>query len=307
MSLGPVLDVAIGLIFVYLLMGMVASGLKEAISGWLNWRGKELRKGLEDLLAHQPAEGMAAGDLFQSVFRHGLIAPPGTPRDPSYVAARTFSTALIDTLATGSESIALTQIKQAIADLPEGRVRQTLAALALQAGTSVDGFRDSVEQWFDNSMDRVSGSYKRIASRFLLTFGIAAAVLGNVDTIVLVQVLWTQPGVRSAIVEQATDFAQTNDAASVAAPSASAPASAAAVARSATERMVATALPIGWSADGRRTWLESTLSAKLIHLTGWLITGLAVAMGAPFWFDLLNNVLNLRAAGPKPKRADEGA
>jgi hypothetical protein len=34
---------------------------------------------------------------------------------------------------------------------------------------------------------------------------------------------------------------------------------------------------------------------------GLAITVLAVSLGAPFWFDLLNKLANLRASGPKPQ------
>ncbi|MEH1974235.1 MAG: hypothetical protein V7L02_13740 [Nostoc sp.] len=35
-------------------------------------------------------------------------------------------------------------------------------------------------------------------------------------------------------------------------------------------------------------------------ICGWIVSGLAIAMGAPFWFDILNKVINVRNAGPKP-------
>ncbi len=37
------------------------------------------------------------------------------------------------------------------------------------------------------------------------------------------------------------------------------------------------------------------------HLTGFLLAALAASLGAPFWFDLLNRFVNLRAAGKKPE------
>jgi hypothetical protein len=37
---------------------------------------------------------------------------------------------------------------------------------------------------------------------------------------------------------------------------------------------------------------------------GWVLTAFAVSPGAPFWFDLLGKVSNLRGAGIKPERAD---
>jgi hypothetical protein len=313
MTLGPVLDTAIGLIVVYLLLGIIGSGLKEAISGWMNLRGQSLRKGLEDLLAHDPSQDTAASDLFEKVFSHGLINPVQVTRDPSYIAARNFSTALIDTLAAGSQSVAFADLQSNIAALPDGRVKQTLSALAAQAGNDLDRFRDSVEHWFDDAMDRVSGTYKRFANNFLLIFGMVVAVAFNVSTVAIADALWTQPELRTKAADLAARLDQSLQV-NAAAQSASAPAreltlgAAAGAASSPQQLGVAAlaqfnqlALPIGWTGKA----IDAIKASPLVYLAGWLITGLAVAMGAPFWFDLLGNVLKLRAAGPKPKRADE--
>jgi len=37
---------------------------------------------------------------------------------------------------------------------------------------------------------------------------------------------------------------------------------------------------------------------------GFLITALAMTLGAPFWFDLLNKLVNIRSGGNKPKEND---
>jgi hypothetical protein len=42
----------------------------------------------------------------------------------------------------------------------------------------------------------------------------------------------------------------------------------------------------------------------LAALPGWILTAIAVSLGAPFWFGLLQQVVNLRNAGSKPPRAD---
>lgn len=39
----------------------------------------------------------------------------------------------------------------------------------------------------------------------------------------------------------------------------------------------------------------------LRKILGWLLTALGVSLGAPFWFDLLNKLVNLRGAGPRPE------
>jgi hypothetical protein len=45
----------------------------------------------------------------------------------------------------------------------------------------------------------------------------------------------------------------------------------------------------------------------LVKVLGWLVTGLAVSLGAPFWFDLLNRVVDLRGAGRRPESTPEPA
>jgi hypothetical protein len=55
-------------------------------------------------------------------------------------------------------------------------------------------------------------------------------------------------------------------------------------------------LPIGWASLSDEN--------PIIRLIGWLITGIAISLGAPFWFDLLSKFVNIRAAGQKPARAD---
>ena len=45
---------------------------------------------------------------------------------------------------------------------------------------------------------------------------------------------------------------------------------------------------LGWSAaDDNFGWLS---------IPGWLITALAISLGAPFWFDLLNKLMKLRSS-----------
>jgi hypothetical protein len=59
-------------------------------------------------------------------------------------------------------------------------------------------------------------------------------------------------------------------------------------------------LPIGWQRSGAAdVWS---------HLLGWLMTGFALSLGAPFWFDLLNKMMVVRATvKPQEKSRDEGS
>jgi hypothetical protein len=135
-------------------------------------------------------------------------------------------------------------------------------------------------------MDRLTGAYKRFCGYFLLGFGVIIAVAFNVDSVEIAGFLWKNPQVASVL----ADRAQTALAA------ASAPADMASTPTQVIANLQAAALPFGWGPG---------VSIGPLKILGWIATAVAVSLGAPFWFDILGRMLNLRAAGPKPKKADD--
>src|SRR5262249_10550292 len=99
--------VAIGLIFIYLLLSLVTSAIKEGIESWLKMRAMDLEKGIRELLHDSKGDGFA-----KKFFDHPLICSlykgdykPGATKGlsilkgttlPSYIPARTFALALMD-------------------------------------------------------------------------------------------------------------------------------------------------------------------------------------------------------------------
>jgi large-conductance mechanosensitive channel len=63
-----VLDVAIGLVFVYLMVSLICTVVNEIISSLLNKRGKNLFLGVKNLLNDPSFTGLA-----QQVYNHGMI------------------------------------------------------------------------------------------------------------------------------------------------------------------------------------------------------------------------------------------
>jgi hypothetical protein len=62
-----------------------------------------------------------------------------------------------------------------------------------------------------------------------------------------------------------------------------------------------TPLPIGWNIHFLKNLsLQKILLAIIwlpIKLLGWCISAISISMGAPFWFDLLGKVMNVRNTG----------
>src|SRR4051812_21786851 len=98
-----VLDVAIGIVFIYLVLSMICTTINEGIATIVNKRGTNLFEGIKNLLNDPAFTGLA-----QQVYSHGLVdgitqnaSDPDKPnRLPSYMCSKTFALALLDVLGT---------------------------------------------------------------------------------------------------------------------------------------------------------------------------------------------------------------
>jgi hypothetical protein len=96
-----ILEVAIGIIFVYLLLSLICTALNEGIASLIDKRGRNLVGGIKNLLNDPEFTGLA-----QQVYNHGLIGgisqyasnPNKVTRLPSYMSGQNFSLALLDIL-----------------------------------------------------------------------------------------------------------------------------------------------------------------------------------------------------------------
>ena len=143
-----VLDVAIGLSFVYLLLSLICTVVNEWLAGVLRLRARTLKKGISHLLE----SGLRTSGLERALYDHPLVRALDTPGylgarsgRPSYIPARTFALALLDVLP---------KTDKGALDMGAGRA---FAALSRGAGESPEVLQQRIENWFDDSMDRVSG------------------------------------------------------------------------------------------------------------------------------------------------------
>jgi hypothetical protein len=280
-----ILEVAIGMVFVYLLLSLVCSAVGEFIEALLGYRSKDLKKGIATLL-NDPK-------LVEQLYQHPLVQALG--KTPSYIPSRTFSLALWNIATTagqvGAEAAAVTrdlrQIRSTVAALPQRDVRQALLTLIDEAGNDLDRARENVERWYDDVMDRVSGWYKRRTQWTLLAIGLVAAGFLNVDSLTIVRSLSQDAALRDSLVAAAEGYAN--------APPAQGENPEEKI-KSNLAEIRNLGLPIGWDPrPGDPRALPGDLGGFLSKLLGLLVTAFAVSQGAPFWFDLLNKFMVVRS------------
>ncbi len=317
MSLSDIIAIALGLAFTYALLSLLVSAAKEAIAGILGTRAASFRSALVKLLDTSNSGRPGLASLADRVYGHALVAGSSLTSAPSYVPARNFTLALIDVLANGSQSPPITAVQTAVAGLPPGPIREALKALATEAGGNLDTLKASIDKWFDDAMDRLSGNYKRWSQLILFVIGLCLAAALNVDTLKIVSTLEHDSNLRGALADQAILAAKGADQANKPIDDIA-------------KEIAALPIPMGWTfcADAAAPVVGEPPCANVarVPLThailladknnprelvsiifGWLLTGIAISFGAPFWFDLLNQLANLRAVGPKPPRADAPA
>ena len=294
-----VLEVMIGLLLVYLALSVVCSGIKEILASLFALRSKTLELALRKMLQD------VNGDVAQRILQHPLIAGTVSPgkKLPSYVSSRNFALALLDALdpvKDGTQPRTIQDLRAGIANLPATNLRKTLLGFIDTAQGDLESAQKKIEHWFDDTMERVSGWYKRLAQKLIFVAGLLLCLALNVDTFQISRELWSDEALRNAVVAQATKRVHDGKAAS-SAPSPTQQLALAQLKEVSDEVRAAHPLPLGWSREAKglfgtlRSWPESPRK-----LLGILVSSLAILLGAPFWFDLLNNVINLRMSGDPP-------
>jgi hypothetical protein len=236
------LEVAIGLVFVYLVLSLLASAIAEAIEHLFRYRADYLRQGVEKLLLGN------SDSLRQALYEHALIASLSTPSrlegkylragGPAYIPSRQFALALLDIVSGGKVPLAqpaaadlgpaaqgvaagagaappASAVSQLLAEISQNTalpsaVKGALRTLISDAGDDMEKVKANVQQWFDGSMDRVAGWYKRRAQFILVIIGAVVAVVINVDSLAIVNTLSNDSAVRSALVTAAETYIREN-------------------------------------------------------------------------------------------------
>jgi hypothetical protein len=213
------------------------------------------------------------------------------------LSPRNFSATLTDII-TGAEKskVAFTDIVDGVNALPDGEVKRSLQALLRRSEENLDTARVAIEGWFNDAMDRVSGWYKRRTQLWTIIIAAALTLAANADTVQIARKLWTDPVLRSAVVEEAKARAQKpRPTVSVEYENEDDPTNPT-ITRNEGNQVSDKERDLLGQLVG---WRDKDNFNRLTPL-GWLLTILAISMGAPFWFDMLNKIMNVRFAGKSP-------
>lgn len=255
MSLGPIVDVALGLVFVYLLLSLITTSFQEMVAGWMRLRGKALRDAIAGLLSKEEGKD---SNLFAMVYSHPFVGGAVAKNLPSYVASKNFAVAVIDSLSDGSNAPIFTQVEREIANVPAGPVRDALTSMVRHAAGDLDKFKEHLAVWYDDAMDRLSGSFKRHVRNLMLVYAAILTIGLNVDSFQVGLALWSNDALRTSVtaaaeVQAKSPVAQETDASKAF--------------QANLNRLTDLQLPIGWLSPDQTNPQEAAIEASLRKLS----------------------------------------
>ncbi|GAA4322608.1 hypothetical protein GCM10023149_23060 [Mucilaginibacter gynuensis] len=343
MSGFPILDLVVGIIFIYFLLSIICSSMVEILITVGKYRAKMLEKWLLTIFDKEITTSSGKKELLgQAIMDHcSTTALSSKGSSNSYMDARNFTEALLEKVTfdeKNPKSIAhdLTNIVTSIenSDALPTELRRVLlsyaseakanyAAISTKTASEIDLFKSKVETWYDTNMQRVSGSLKtRLARPFTFWTSVVVVLFLNADTVSITQYLYSNPTARAHVAGQAYAAAKdtalikqvqnlktahaTNDTTAQTMQQITDTLSARVKTLRSAEAALDDAIPLGWNNRIFKNsqgvfcwWLIPT------KVAGLAATILAIMMGAPFWFELLNKVANLRGNGNKPEPKKE--
>lgn len=272
-----VLEVAIGLIFCYASVALIASSIYEALASWLDLRSKTLLCGLTELLNAKSDHGK---ELLLTIYNDALAHPAGQgtattlaeiKNKPAYIPSKNFALALIHSIQQVPGRFE--SLGDDINAVKDDQLRALLQNLYRKTSGNLNSFQHEVATWFDAGMGRVSGAYKKQSQIWCFVIALFVAVGFNIDTVHLFKTLWLHPATIAQLSVAGADQM---------------------IASEAYKQLQS--LPVGWGGH-----FEFAMLLKPASIMGWLVTASASLFGAPFWFDVLKILVRLRGTGTKPE------
>jgi hypothetical protein len=309
MDLNVILQVAIGMIFVWIILAVITSQVQEWIASILAWRAHMLEDAIENMLADPGLKDK----LYDHPLIKGLYSNKGK-RKPGGIPPDKFALVLFEEIMNSGVTVedvksTFDKLKKKVEALKDMQGNNELKKFAATVNTLLIGVeekagdaaqavteaRKRVEGWFNDSMDRLGGAYRRRAQIAALVVGLSVAAALNVDTVAIVNTLWKDPFVRQALVVQAGQL-QAPQAQPDEQPAP--PPSVDEILKNA-EQLQLLSLPIGWTPEN----IPSDANGWATKFVGILLSGMAGAQGAPFWFDLMRKLLS---RNPPPEAKSSG-
>lgn len=283
-----ILSIIIGIVFVLLLFSMLASTVVEVYHNLFSSRGYHLRQTLEIMLGKELCDKFYDHSYFRQI--SSASKPNSKVQLPTWIDKDTFSNILADILTPHDSKLS---IPERIKMVKNAELRKVLDFLWRQTQGNVQLFQEKVENWFADIMARAK-EWFMVATKWRLFFiGVTLAAVLNVDTFQIYRSLSANAAVRDELVKEAEAFQAANPSVSGVDTSKTFEQAKADYERNKQtfKNVVMMPLGLGWTPESP---VPIDVLGWFIKVVGWLLSGVSVTLGAPFWYDMLRKLLAIK-------------
>ena len=326
-NLDAILEVAIGLVFAWLILSVATMEVQTIIGKLFNTRAKFLEQSILDMFRDEKSfvEEFYKHPAVKALYVKGAF---GKKKKPGYSPSKVFAEAALDIFVNlgideenvGDDHVSIQKIMSRIEKINQENpdlgytIKRVLPkfdgtevfAKIQTAEEKATEFKANAEGWFDESMTKASYWFKEKNNTISFFIGLVLALIINIDTIGITQQLWREPTLRQSLIAQAQNADVEGEINSVAALE---------------EKYEDLALPVGWTTETADSladcgWLPGRnvqpgimkagqcemLTALPAMNDGWgwiakflglLFSAVAAMQGAPFWYDMLKKILHI--------------
>ena len=303
MSIPQILEVAIGLIVIYYLLGSVVSLITQWINGTLESRGEALQQYLIKIFGDKKIEDLKNLPQIQALrpIRYkGFLSVFGSITEPKMIEKIPVAT-LVDSFfdiagLTTKKEMSLLELAELIDKLPDSDGKNAFIKWINQGVTSIEDLRKRTTDYFSGLLDQAADTFRARARSFVIMLSIAVTLLFGTDSIQLAKTLWDNAELRAiaaakadmVVAEEGTD-ANLDDL---------------------VKELGGLSIKIGWwqtehPAAGA-TAGDWTLFV-ILKVLGLGLTAVAVSQGASFWYDLLKKITSPVTSSSSSKSSGWGS
>lgn len=289
------LDVVIGMIFIYLLFSLFVTIVNELLTSYLNVRGRELAKVISSIIDPEGTDSTSLKDFYKSDQIKLLIEKA----NPILIAFNWLRFPF-----GGSKLKDVNKYR-----LPDSITAEKYAKACIEKGLGGSKLAPDLVNEFEGAMFMATARYKRKLSKILFGLGFLTAIVFNINSIDVFKTLNNNPEARAKVVEQATKYYEANLAiedSNLILRTSKIDSLRGEIDSLRTQQIsqLSDNLSLGWDFDeakidtAKYAFVERYNQIKKLSdrqdFWGWLITAIAISLGAPFWFDLLKKVVNIK-------------
>ncbi|NET24772.1 hypothetical protein [Okeania sp. SIO1I7] len=321
MSLSTIITIAIALAFIYLAASFITYAIQEQIVLFFDLKAHNLKDTIYRLLGEEPKQEESYTEKFyrkylQSFGRSLSSNKKKAPKSGGIekISAKQFVTDLIELVATelnyknrhfyneyGLEKI-VEDINSSDCHFSD-KMKRDLSAIAQRAinkfqdkGEQLQYLEQELESWFNRAIEYAQENYLRKSKYISIILSVIVVLMFNIDTVNIINKL-SKSEITSTISNRVTEAvvsnSQLNSCSEV---------------NNDTEVQTCISsildvvdgidnLPVGWNLSEplKAQFTPLNFSNVIKVVTGWILSIIAISQGAPFWFGILNSLINVKS------------